>query len=69
MRSAWLCPPAWHLATDPRGFLANRLNPIVTRAGMEAVSGRDKMGRTRTMGEQLADLFQNIVPMPAQGLL
>lgn len=59
----------WHLATDPRGFLANRLNPVITRTGMEAISGRDKMGRTRTMSEQLADLFQNIVPIPAQGLL
>ena len=59
----------WHAVTDPRGFAFNRLNPIITRTGMEALTGRDKMGRERTMAEQLKDLFSNIVPIPAQGVV
>jgi hypothetical protein len=58
-----------HALMDPRDYINNRLNPMVTRTALEALTGRDKQGHVRDMGQQIADLAQNVVPIPVQGLL
>lgn len=58
----------YHLVTDPSGYIRNRLNPIYTRAALEALSGRDAFGRRRTAVQQLADEAKTIVPISARGL-
>jgi hypothetical protein len=50
---------------DPRRFVGNRLSPLANTM-QEVVTGRDKLGRTRSTAEQITDLFSNFVPMPAQ---
>jgi len=59
----------YHAFTDPRSFAANRLNPIVTRPAIESLSGKDQSGRNASYDRQLADLFKNITPISAQGIL
>jgi hypothetical protein len=59
----------WHAATNPRDFPFNRLNPVFSRTGVELGTGRDKQGHERSMGEQIVDLFKNMTPIPAQGIL
>jgi hypothetical protein len=59
----------YHAVSNPMDFAANRLNPVTVRTGVEAITGRDKMGHTRSMAEQVSDLFQNMTPIPAQGLV
>jgi hypothetical protein len=58
-----------HAVSDPVGFAANRLNPVTVRTAVEAITGKDKMGHTRSMAEQVSDFFQNMTPIPAQGMV
>lgn len=57
-----------HAGEDPRGFLFNRTNPLLTRTAMEGFTGRDQLGRERTMRQQLGDLARQVVPISAQGI-
>jgi hypothetical protein len=50
---------------DPRRFVGNRLSPLLNTM-QEVVTGRDKLGRSRSTAEQLTDLFGQFVPLPAQ---
>jgi len=59
----------YHAVSNPMDFAANRLNPITVRTGVEAITGKDKMGHTRSMAEQVRDFFSNMTPIPAQGLV
>jgi hypothetical protein len=59
----------YHAVSNPMDFAANRLNPVTVRTAVEAITGKDKMGHTRSMAEQVSDLFQNMTPIPAQGLV
>jgi hypothetical protein len=59
----------FHAVTDFRDYSANRLNPIISRTAVEAITGRDKQGKLRDMGEQLKDLLSNVIPIPAQGIV
>jgi hypothetical protein len=56
-----------HLLTDPRSFAYFRLNPVVVRPALEALTGRDAFGRTRDLGDQLRDLMP--VPIPFESLI
>ncbi len=58
-----------HVMTDPRGFLANRINPLTVRPTMEFLSGRDALGRRAPMETQASDLVRNIVPIAGQSFL
>lgn len=51
-----------HLFTDPRSFVYNRLSPI-SRAGVEALMGRDDRGIKRGVMEQLEDMASWLVPI------
>jgi hypothetical protein len=57
-----------HLFSDPRSFVYHRLNPTFTRTMIEAVMGRDALGRRRYMDEQVKDFVQTHIPIPLQGL-
>ena len=59
----------FHALTSPMDFASNRMNPITVRTGVEAITGRDKQGHLRDTVEQMKDLFANVVPIPAQGLI
>jgi hypothetical protein len=50
---------------DPRRFVGNRLSPLANTL-QEVVTGRDKVGRTRSTQEQLLDLFGQYTPLPVQ---
>jgi hypothetical protein len=50
---------------DPRRFVGNRLSPLLNTA-QEVITGKDKLGRSRSTAEQLTDLFGQFVPLPAQ---
>ena len=58
-----------HAATDPRGFIAGRVNPLTVRPTMEFLSGRDALGRRAPMEQQVVDFGRNILPIAGQGLL
>lgn len=58
-----------HMVTDPAGYLRNRLNPIYTRAALEALSGRDAFGRKRSPGQQVLDEAKQIVPISGRGMV
>ena len=57
-----------HLLTDPRSFAYNRLNPMTTRPAIEAILGRDSLGRQRKALDQLKDITTSAVPIPLKGL-
>ena len=59
----------FHGLTDPRGFLYNRLNPVLARTGWEALSGRDQRGKAVDTQQQIHDLIKNVMPIPAQNLV
>jgi len=58
----------WHLATNPRDYAFNRLNPLFSRTGLELATGKDKMGHERNTGQQVLDLLKNVTPIPLQGV-
>lgn len=57
------------LATDPRSFAFNRLNPMTTRPAVEFITGRDQFGRQKDITSQGKDYLKSAVPIPAQGYL
>ncbi len=57
-----------HMLTDPRSFVWNRLNPMLTRIGMEAGTGRDQWGHERSGMQQVEDIGRNVLPIPVQGI-
>jgi hypothetical protein len=58
----------YRAATDLRGFLYARINPIA-RMGMEAATGRDEQGHPRELQAQLKDYLKENAPIPAQPFL
>lgn len=59
----------FHALTAPRDFALNRLNPVISRSALEALTGRDNEGHLRDLGDQLKDLLTNATPMPLQGIV
>jgi hypothetical protein len=57
-----------HAATDPRAFIAGRVNPLTVRPALEFLSGRDTQGRKVTTGQEFGDFASNFVPIPAKTL-
>jgi hypothetical protein len=58
-----------HALSDPRGFIAGRVNPLTVRPAVEFISGRDAMGRRAPMDVQAHDLVRNVVPIVGQNLI
>lgn len=58
-----------HALSDPRGFIAGRVNPLTVRPTVEFIAGRDAMGRRAPMDVQAHDLIRNIVPIVGQNLI
>ena len=57
----------YHLISDPRSFVYHRLNPTFTRPAVEALFGRDQLGRPRSAWEQVKDFVAGVAPIPVQG--
>lgn len=57
-----------HLFHDPRGFSYNRLNPTLARPVIEALTGKNSMGRNRGLVAQIVDWGKAHVPIPLQAL-
>lgn len=55
-----------HAVFDFRGFVHSRLNPITTKPGMEAITGRDVFGRKQTAKGILSDTAKGVIPIPFQ---
>lgn len=68
-RSRSVVGDAIHLVSNPQNFVNFRLNPLTTRTLLELLSGRDRFGHKRTVGEQAKDIVKTGVPIPAQGFL
>lgn len=58
-----------HGLTDPQGFAYNRLNPLITRTGWEALTGRDEQGKKADAEKQFHDLLRNVLPIPSQSFI
>jgi hypothetical protein len=58
-----------HLLTDPRSFVYHRMNPLLLKPIVEALTGRDYLGNARTMYEQAKDLLQGGIPIPLSGIV
>jgi hypothetical protein len=56
-----------HAMSDPRGFVAGRVNPLTVRPAGEFLSGRDEQGRRVTGAGQVTDLIRNTLPISVQG--
>jgi hypothetical protein len=57
-----------HVMSDPEGFIRGRVNPLVVRPAVEALSGRDEQGRRAPAVTQLKDMIQNVAPIVGQGI-
>jgi hypothetical protein len=57
----------YHLVSDPRSFVYHRLNPTFTRPAVEALFGRDQLGRPRSAWDQVKDFVAGVAPIPVQG--
>jgi len=55
-----------HAATNPREFIAGRVNPLTVRPALEFLSGRDSQGRKVTPAQEAGDFASNFVPIPAK---
>lgn len=58
-----------HAVSDPGGFIRGRVNPLIVRPAVEALSGRDEFGRKVDLGQEAMDFVRNVVPIGVQGLL
>ena len=54
-----------HMVQDPRNFALNRLSPM-TKTGLEALTGRDELGRRIPAPAFVANLFANSLPSPGK---
>ena len=52
-----------HLISDPRGFIYNRLSPVVGRGGIELATQRDYRGVKRDFFDQMKDLLKSGIPI------
>lgn len=52
-----------HLLSSPASFWLHRLNPIITRPALEAMTGRDEFGRKRDFMQQVWDDVSVIAPI------
>ena len=57
-----------HVMSDPEGFIRGRVNPLVVRPAVEALTGRDAMGRRAPGATQVKDLIENVLPIVGQGV-
>jgi hypothetical protein len=57
-----------HAATDPRAFIAGRLNPLTVRPAMEFLSGRDTQGRKVTPSQEAGNFVGSFVPIPTRAI-
>lgn len=55
-----------HALTEPREFLANRLNPLTVRTAMDLVSGRDEYGRKLPPQNAVFTAAKNVAPIWSQ---
>lgn len=55
-----------HAMSDPRQFIAGRVNPLTVRPTIEGITGRDYFGRKVTPGQEVRDFASNIVPIATQ---
>jgi hypothetical protein len=58
-----------HVMSDPRGFVAGRLNPLTTRTAIEGITGRNERGQKVTPADEFEDAARNFVPIGVQGLV
>jgi hypothetical protein len=58
-----------HAMTDPRGFAYNRVNPLLVRTSIEAITGRDEQGKQADYQKQLHDLLRNVLPISSQNFV
>lgn len=56
----------YHLFRDPRSFVYHRLNPTIMRTFIEAVTGRDYLGRKRDFVDEVKDFITTHAPIPLQ---
>lgn len=59
----------FHLMSDPRGFAANRMNPLTVRTAVEFATGKNDQGKMVDGQQQMLDLFRNVIPMSAQNFV
>ncbi|MBZ5566198.1 MAG: hypothetical protein LAP13_27755 [Acidobacteriia bacterium] len=59
----------FHGLTDPRGFVYNRLNPLLVRTTVEAATGRDIRGQKVGAERQVVDLLRNVTPISLQNFV
>jgi hypothetical protein len=52
-----------HLLSDPRGFIFNRLSPMMGRGGLELATQRDYRGVKRDFMQQMKDLLMSGIPI------
>lgn len=58
-----------HAMSDPRGFIAGRVNPLTVRPATEFLTGRNERGQRLPMDQFAEDTVRNIIPIGVQGLL
>lgn len=58
-----------HAMSDPRGFIAGRVNPLTVRTAIEGITQRNEFGQKVTPGQEVEDAFRNFIPIGAQGLM
>lgn len=58
----------WHLVSDPRSYLYNRLNPAVVMPEVKLMFG-DVRGRKYTASDVLWDTISGITPISGKGML
>jgi hypothetical protein len=52
-----------HLVSDPRGFISNRLSPVIGRGGLELATSRDYRGVKRDFMGQMKDVLESGIPI------
>lgn len=58
-----------HAVQDTAGFIQNRLNPLLVKPALEAVTQRDKYGRPLASNfDTFKDIVMGIIPIPLQEL-
>lgn len=56
----------WHAVSDFKGFMYNRLNPVLVKPAIEALTGRDQQGFERGPSAQVRDFFTGVSPVGFQ---
>lgn len=57
-----------HAVSDPTGFLKGRRSPLIN-SGVEAMTGRDTMGRKLPTHNLILDVLSNVSPIPVQSAI